>query len=438
MSRPGTSVESTHPVNGVYRGSRAIVADWIEEFLAYSDGQPSPAIFREWAAIATLGAAAERRLYVEVSQRQLYPNLYVLLVGPPGSGKTVAIDLTRDLLRNARPGGKRFHLAPSSVTSAALLDSIQDASRLLMTEEGPIEYRSLIAQSSEFGVLVPSHDLEFMAQLNDIFDNPQVFSQRRRHQNAGKTNEILLPQLNILAGAQPGFLNSLLPEEAWSMGFTSRLIMIYAPSAPVVELFADNRASFSHMQGLSAGLTTVGKMIGRLGWHRDAAEYISEWHRTGCKPVPESPRLQHYISRRSLMTIKLSMIAAISREALEHAGDEANGVAVPNISLADVQRAQNWLLHAEQLMPDIFREMNGKSDYQVLEELHFFLWGIWAKKPKPIPLSTITYYLAARVPHEKVLRLIDIAEKSNMLVREAGTQNYIPRPKAEHGMEHLK
>ncbi|MES2172012.1 MAG: glutamate synthase subunit alpha, partial [Actinomycetota bacterium] len=56
--------------------------------------------------------------------------------------------------------------------------------RYLVTDDG------LVVLASEFGVLVPSHDLEFMAQLNVSYDNPRVFSQRRRQQREGKTMEI--------------------------------------------------------------------------------------------------------------------------------------------------------------------------------------------------------------------------------------------------------
>lgn len=390
-------------------------SDWVEGFLAFTEGLPTPMPFRLWTAIATVAASLERRCWVETAKKTLYPNLYVLLVGPPGSGKTVSIDEAKDLLREV----KGFHLAPSSVTSASLIDAIADAERTIVTPGGLVEYKSLIVQASEFGVLVPSHDLEFMAVLNDIYDNPRVFSQRRRHQNQGKNREIICPQLNMLAGAQPGFLSSLLPEEAWSMGFTSRLIMIYSSSAPSVELFDEAPFKNGEQQALRAGLFSMAKLMGRFNWQLEAAEQMSAWAREGMTPVPESPRLQHYNSRRVIYACKLSMIASASRSC----GTETI------IRLADVQRAREWLLHAEALMPDIFRDMVGRSDAQVLQELHFYLWRLWVKDKKAIHEARLLAFLSTKAPSEKVFRLLELAERSNLVSREATTKLYTPRPK---------
>jgi hypothetical protein len=104
---------------------------------------------------------------------------------------------------------------------------------------------------------------------------------------------------------------------------------------------------------------------------------------------------------------------------------------------ADVSRAIRWLTEAEALMPDIFRSMIGKSDMQVIEELHFFMSTVWAKdRGKPLHISFMTRFLAERVPSDKIAKIIDVAEKMNVIVRVGGTQDqYIPRPRHEHGLE---
>ncbi len=395
----------------------------------YTEGIPSPGIFRQWSAIATAAASLERRCWVETARKVLYPNMFVLLVGPPASGKSVSIDHAKDLIREV----KKFHVAPSSVTSASLIDAIGEADRKIMNGSQLVEYKSLIVQSSEFGVLVPSHDLEFMAQLNDIYDCPRVFSQKRRHQHGGKTREIINPQVNILAGAQPGFLSSLLPEEAWHMGFTSRLVMIYANSAPPVELFPTvsleaDQAQQAKARNLVRGLLVMSSLMGKMEWTEDAMKYLGDWARQGCPPVPESPRLQHYSGRRGLHMIKLCMTTCAMRLAFLSENEREL-----RITLRDVETAKGWLLHAETLMPDIFRDMIMRSDGQVLQELHFFLWRLWMKDKKPIHEARILSFLSAKAPSEKVMRLLELAERSNMIKRHAGTAQYEPLPKANHG-----
>jgi len=105
------------------------------------------------------------------------------------------------------------------------------------------------------------------------------------------------------------------------------------------------------------------------------------------------------------------------------------------IRLDDVRRAQDWLLAVEQLMPDVFREMVAKSDGQVIQELHFFMWGQWVKSKKPFHESMLINFLSQRVPSEKVMRVLEIAERSNVVSRDAGSKLYIPKARTDHGVE---
>ena len=64
--------------------------------MSYTEGQPTPARFRRWSAIAAIAATLEHRIWTITMGRPTFPNLYVLLVGPPTAGKTVAIDIVYD------------------------------------------------------------------------------------------------------------------------------------------------------------------------------------------------------------------------------------------------------------------------------------------------------------------------------------------------------
>lgn len=393
--------------------------DWIERYLAYTAPMPSPAIFREWSAIGAIAGALERRVYVKTGMSLVYPNLYTLLVATPGIGKTQGIFTTNELWYSI----KDLKVAPDNVTRASLVDALAKAQRtLILADAKVIEYHALAVAADEFGVLVSAHDLDFLSIMNKIYDNPRTYRETRRTGN--RELDIIHPQMNILAGVQPGYLASLLPEEAWSMGFTSRLIMIYASSGPIVELFEEMPLPEAQFKDLREDMMLMAKMTGACKWTDDAKEAMSKWHRAKCPPIPTHSKLQHYATRRTLHTLKLCMIAAISRS-----GDLV-------IELQDFHRAQDWLLAAEQLMPDIFREMVGKSDGQVIQDLHYFMFQLYIKEKKPLHQSRIVHFLQARMPSDKILRLIDIAERSQIIQRVAGTEDqYIPRPRNEWGNE---
>ena len=394
--------------------------DWIDRYMEYTDGIPSPEIFRLWSGISTLAGALERRVWISTSRSVLFPNLFVLLVAPPAVGKSQAIVNVSELWYAT----KKFKIAPDNVTKASLIDALDAADGKRIAPGGAlIEYHSLLTASSEFGVLVPAHDLEFLSVLNHIYDNPRTYRENRR--SLHKNIEIVNPQLNIIAGTQPGFLASLLPEEAWSMGFTSRIIMVYSAMPIVVSLFKKQDSREHLFKVLTAELVHFANVMGEAQWDEDAQQELERWAQGGCEPIPTHSKLQHYTGRRILHVLKLSLISAISRSS------------TPHITLWDVNRARDWLLHAEILMPDIFRDMSLKSDSQVILELHWFMWQLWLKTKKPIHEGRAIHFLQQRLPAEKVERVLDIAVKSGILKKTdtAVGPAYEPRPSHEHGAE---
>jgi len=392
--------------------------DWIDTYMEYTDGMPTPEIFRKWAAISCVAGSMERRCWSQTARSLLYPNVFVLLVSSPGIGKSIAIDPVANLWHDAR----KFHVSPKNMSRAGLIDTLRESSHKIQVAGQLVEYNSLLLAVGELGVFIPAHDLDFLSTLNDIYDNPRYYRERKR--GIGKEIKVDNPQLCMLAGSQPGYLAELLPESAWTMGFTSRLIMVYAATGPQVSFFEEQDPRLDLHATLVAGLKANAALIGAFTWSDGAKELLESWAKAKCPPAPEHSKLQHYIPRRALHVIKLSMTAAMSR------------TGTLNIDVEDFNRARDWLLEAEELMPDIFREMLQKSDKQIIEELHFYVWQFQIKnKGRGIKETAIYHFLQNRVPAEKVQRILDLAERSGTLERQAGTDLWMAKPKHEHGLE---
>lgn len=390
--------------------------------MAYTDHAPSPEIFRLWSGISALAGACERRYWIESAQRKIFPNMFVLLVAPPGVGKDQAITATQDLWYAVR----ELKIAPTSITAAAMLDKFTDSRRIYLVNGVPtpeFEYHSMQILAPELGIFLNAYDLEFISRLNAIFDNPPDLRVMRKYMK--EEVQIYQPQLNILAGTQPGFLASVMPEQAWSMGFTSRLIMVYANLGPKVDLFApvppskaDTRSAL--VDRLKELATTHGQFI----LDTEAMDAIREWYLQGCPPVPSHLKLSHYCARRIVHMFKLAMIACLSR------GETGRAGVGPRMLLEDVERAKRWLLDAERLMPDIFRDMTYKSDVEILQDLHYYLWKLFMEGGKsPVHQSYIWEFLQNKAPSERIPRIIEAAEKSRFLEKVPGTDTYIPKAK---------
>ena len=398
-------------------------ADFVDSFLENVADVSSPTLFKKWTGIATLAACMERKCWVRTRKGAVFPNLLTLLISSPGIGKTQAIDIAWDLWKAT----KKLHVAPKRLTSASLVDALKDAEKIKKGDGKTFpsyEFHSLQMALPEFGTFIQAHDLDMLNIINDIYDNPGEFSERRRHNNEGKELAVIQPQLNILAGTQPAFLAQMLPEEAWGMGFTSRLIMVYSGQADDPgSLWTD--VPQRSKADLLAQLTRVCDLYGQFEWTDAAKLGMDQLYKTGLQPIPDHSKLANYLPRRILHTLKLIMVSGVSRTGML------------KIDVDDVARGFGWLIEAEKAMPDIFREMVQKSDNDIIVELHFTMWRSYMTNgEKPIHQSMLYNFLQFRVPSEKISRIIEVAERANFIKRfPLSNEHWIPQPKTKHGME---
>jgi len=393
--------------------------DFVDSFVAFTEERPSPAIFRKWAAITTLSGALEKRVWTMTKAGPQYANLYVMLVAPPGVGKSQAINPAEGLLKAT----KKYHVAPNSVTAASYIDALNRAFRTVLrpNNSGSFTYHHLFVFAAELGVFINAHDLGFLSIINELFDHKDSYREERRH-SLKDPIEIPNPMTTLLLGSQPGFLASMLPETAWTMGWTSRLLMVYSSHAPRVSLFGEYKDTTALQKKLVAKLDDCADYYGEIKWDVPAARAIEDWIEKDCPPIPDHPKLANYLPRRGkIFAVKLAMVSAMSR------GAELA------IRLQDVERAKEWLLEIEALMPQIFRDMIMRSDDQVIEETFQYAFALYMKHRLPLGSATILRFLSQRTPAEKAERILSLMEKSGIFERVAGTENYIPRAREMHG-----
>lgn len=385
------------------------VPDWIDTYVEETKKVPSPEIFRLWSAITAISGVLERKVWTTGSAGEIYPNLFTVLVGPPASGKDNAIRPIRELWAKIN----MLNLAPDNVTKASLIDVLSRSMRTIMNgSSAPYIFSALSVPAPEFGVFFTHHDTEFLSVLNHIYGSPPSYKEERRSAGIVEVNK---PHLVLLSGTQPDYLNGFLPEEAWGMGFTSRLLLIYSGEHPKADLFA-MQAQQSYT--LLPDLKKLFDLKGQFVWSKNAIDEINAWNQAGCPPAPTHSKLLHYNGRRALHAIKLSMISAASRSGELY------------VTIEDFERAKDWLLAAEVTMPDIFRAMGQRSDMQIIADLHFHLYRIWSSvavdKRQPLVDKDLYGFLHSRVPSEKIKNIIDTAVKTGYFRQGTYPGEWIP------------
>jgi hypothetical protein len=357
----------------------------------------------------------ERKCWTSASGGAFYPNLYTVLVGGPGSGKSQGVSIARNLWAKI----KDLNIAPDSVSRASLLKDLAKAIRTVTLSDGrPRIFCSLAIACREFNTLFPSYDRDFAAAMNDLFDNPPEYKLTRIY--SGETC-INAPTMTMITAVTPDTLGDTLPEPAWGSGFTARLLLIYASEKPDVDFFEEHDEDNQDMyRRLAPPLNDIFHLSGKFEWTDEAKNELRNWKQGGFQPVPEHSRLRHYLTRRETHVAKLAMISAVS--------SKRKLVVDEN----DAKRAIQWLIKAEARMPDIFRSMGQKSDTQLIKDLHFHIYQLWAsvERSKRVPVNEKEFYkfLSERVPSERIEKILEMAVRTGAFKTAGNGDCYVPRP----------
>lgn len=387
--------------------------DFVDSFFEFTSSITSPPLFRKWAAIAAIAGALERKVWVVTQGSPVYPNMYIVLVAPPGVGKSEVTWRVRDMWSNLED----HKVASSSVTKASMMDELAAASRRWVTHnpENPVEsFNSLLICTNELGVLLPAYENDFMNVLTDLWDCKD-YSESRRSSKKEPIN-LKKVQLNLFAACTPSYLVHLLPEGAWDQGFISRTMLIFSAERQIRSLFDDFSTDQGEQKIIQENIERIASIYGKMSFSEDAAQLINDWHMRGGEPKPDHPKLVSYTVRRTVHALKLAMISSVS---------ESDDLIIEK---RHVQRAFDWMVEAENHMPDIFKSMANVGTGKIMEEAWYYIYQTHAKEQKPVMSHRLIQYLQEKVPVHNIQNTIDMMEKGKMIEKRlvAGGAAYIP------------
>lgn len=399
-------------------GSGRELPNLIEAYIDYLSVCEVPLVFKRWAAVALVAGALERRVWCWGRGFRIHPNLFVLLIAPPGIGKNVVIDPVNELWSATGV----LNVLSNRATLAAMLESMASYQQMIEVDGEKVLSNSCVLALGEFGHLFKEQDTEMMNAINafyDAKDTPFVDSTISR----GKVT-IDRPCLTLLTGTQPQFLDRVLPEAAFQMGFATRLVMCYADETLKGTVFGRTRRPQHQLAlAMTRDLLQLKLLSGEYHFDQEASEFFEAWYQAGCKPVPSHMRLQDYNTRRWASAFKLSMVltAAKSQELIIH--------------LPEVQTAIDLLLGAETTLPQAFSAMVGSSDAALISETRQFVFKNYIQKKAPTRESMVVAFLSQRVPAHRIRPLLDTLISAHALKEEGynapGLRMFLPGDNSE-------
>lgn len=370
--------------------------DWIDGFVEYTEGVKSPIVFRQWSAASAIAGALQRCNFTRISKQNLYPNMFVLLIANPGTGKSNAIKMARNIVR----GVMAINLTPTRLTPRAFYNELEAcrSDPIMDTAISPDAYThsSLNAMIDELSVFVRPRASELMADLADTYDCPDPFEYKTATQG-----EILVENsfFNMIGGATPGYLKESWTKTVLDEGFPARCIIVFSEEKMKTRLFDDNpedEVIQSEMsEKLKSDLKQIANLRGRFIWEQSAAEAFESWLEAGLPPAPKDLRLAHYNERRIVHIGKLCMILSASRS-LDM-----------EITKEDFERAQQLLLQAESQMIYAIESMGANPYRDAMVHARQFIVGFVKRNGKGCPENRVRQVLINEVDPGKTNSLLE-------------------------------
>ena len=311
---------------------------FIQTYLKYSDDTESPEIFHVWAALSGLSACLARRVWLPLGELgEIYPNTYILLVGPPAVRKSSAVSMMQRNLRkatNVRFGaadiaGQRQGLIAQMAGLDTDEEKLENSEKEQLNSIGihnlgvealesfeyaevvPEDKKALFICASEFTSFAGTQSKELVTFLTDLWDNPDEYVYRL------KTSELKLedPCLNLIGGTTPTMISDSLPTIAIGGGFTSRVILVHAHTKKrkIARPKKADEALATHVRSIYA--LAYNDLQGQMTETVDAAAFVDAQYDKDLGL--EDPRLAHYQQRRQTHLMKLGMLMAAGRGSME-------------------------------------------------------------------------------------------------------------------------
>lgn len=316
-----------------------ILDDWIESYIQFTEQSEAPARYHLWSSIVAISSVLQRKCYTNWGLiGNIYPNLYVALVGPPGGRKGTAMKIAKGFVQQMD-----LPMGSDALGSTQILyQEIAKSEQMYLTAEGKERpHKSLSVWSEEFQVFLSDKDPRLISSLTDLFDTPDKWQYNTLSR---KVEDLSNCWLTIIGGITPSLLQQKLNLDAVGGGLLSRIILVveYGPKYKKALQFLSKEEK-KLQQALLKDLERIKLLAGPFNMSQEFFDAYSQWYEK--ESDHDGLDVHHFVgynSRRALHVKKLCMVMAASEN------DEMV------LEAHHFERALVVLKHTEYHMPNAF------------------------------------------------------------------------------------
>lgn len=291
--------------------------DWLTSYLRYTENSEPPLSYHTWSGLSLIAGALQRKVVLPWGFEMIYPNMYVVLIGPSGRArKGVALGIAKNLLKKV----PNLAIAPESTSGreAIVMAMKRAIGNFENMDDGRIMFHcALTAFSEELSVFLGQGDIKLLANLTDWYDCKDEWS----YETIGRGLDSLQGLcFNLLGATAPDWIQSMLPHEAVGGGFTSRVIFVVeenkGKTVPEHQLTEEEKLL---EEALCQDLERISQLSGTIQFDAQAKKCYVDWYtkedallKHGEAAVSDN-RFAGYCERRSTHLRKLMILLSVSR-----------------------------------------------------------------------------------------------------------------------------
>jgi hypothetical protein len=324
-------------------------------YFKYTEKTEPPMIFHRWSLLSCLAASLGRQYYLPFADFRIFPNMYVMLIGDPGTRKSTAIKTGKRILSASgydkfsaeRTSKEKFLLDLEGVEddTGAVKDAGQVMRNLFGDDYIGADPREVFVVADEFNEFVGSGNLEFLSLLGSLWDWDDPSAPFKQRLKTSRSVSIFQPTLNILSGNTHAGFAEAFPPQAMGQGFLSRLILVFGESSGKKFAFPEKPSEIVKQTLIDTLVEIKTQVFGEATMTSRARDMLQTIYHSF--EGLEDARFKHYSTRRYTHLLKLCLLSAAASCRTE-------------IRAEDVLFANTLLTFTEHKMPNAMGEF-GKA-----------------------------------------------------------------------------
>lgn len=321
---------------------------FLSDYIHFTSGNEANPNYHLWCGLAALSSIVSRRVWVPQGYYNAYPNLYIILAGPPGNKKTTSMNIAKALVRTI--GDIPF--SAECQTKESLVRELATKTRFfhLPGVEKPIYYTPMsifVTELSQFLGPNSGHMIDFLTTVYDA----DVYDLKTKN----KGDDIIQgPFITLLACTTPDWITTYLKTDIITGGFTRRAVFVleYVDGEPIAFpcIKPSQREAWDRAVEYSKLLLEVS---GEFTWDKDAEVFYTAWYEENYRKLPNDPATRGYYRTKHMQLLKVSMLLALSEEAKLR------------LSLQNIKDGLDVLERTEKNLPKVFQAI-GRNELNAI------------------------------------------------------------------------